>query len=427
MGADMTHVPRTPAGSGRSRSHLTLIVEVLTVVVLGAFSMAAASTTTTIRTPRGDTADLGKPTAPPISSLSSIACTSEEHCVAMGISVKGVAKVPQAEAAAQTMFGIAARTSDGGVHWASFSLPTRIETPPALSCPSANSCVAVGGTVVANHVQSSLMPKGSTPNPLGLGKVVRTTDGGETWARSVIPPGVGTLRGVSCPTKTFCMAVGETPDGNRGVALVTTNSGRAWTHLSLPRGEERLSLVSCRTMNDCVVVVDNLRATIITTTNAGNSWAETSLPQPPTGSIGNDISEGISCPSSTHCFIVGGFTLGDGTPSALVFASSNGGNLWASQSPPSDTTGLFGISCPTPTTCVAVGGGYGGVGGVVLTTTDAGQTWTSRSEPAAVSGLQKISCPTLDRCVATGTSPSVPQPMVVTSSDGGITWTSFIP
>ena len=176
-----------------------------------------------------------------------------------------------------------------------------------------NSCVAVGGTVVENHVQSSSLPKGATPNPLGLGKAVRTTDGGETWARSVIPPGVGTLRGVSCPTKTFCMAVGETPDGNRGVALVTTNSGRVWTHLSSPRGEERLSLVSCRTMNDCVVVVDNLRATIITTTNAGKSWAESSLPQPPTGPIGTDISEGISCPSSTHCFIVGGSTLGDGT------------------------------------------------------------------------------------------------------------------
>ena len=129
-------------------------------------------------------------------------------------------------------------------------------------------------------------------------------------------------------------------------------------------------------------------------------------PATATGPIGTDISEGISCPSSTRCFIVGGFTLGDGTPSGLVFTSSNGGNLWTSQSLPSGTTGLFGISCRTPTTCVVVGGGYGGVGGIVLTTTDAGETWTPRSEPAAVSGLQNVSCPTLDRCVATGTSPS---------------------
>lgn len=407
-------------------------MEVVTVVVLGVFSMAATSTTTTIRTPQGDTADLEKPTAPPISSLSSIVCTSEERCLAVGISVKGMAEVPQAEAVAQTMFGVAARTSDGGVHWTSSLLAGRIETPPALSCRSASSCVAVGGALVANRVHSSSLPPGATPNPLSQGKVVRTTDGGETWAGSRIPPGVGTLRGVSCPTKTFCMAVGETPDGNSGVALVTTNAGRSWTHLALPRGEERLSLVSCRTMNNCVVAVDGLRATIITTTDAGRSWAETSLPQPTTGPTGTDIAEGIACPSSTHCFVVGGFTLGDGTPSALVFTSANSGKLWTSQTLPSGTTGLFGISCSTPTACVVVGGGYAGDGGVILTTTDAGQTWTSRSEPAAASGLQNISCPTLDRCVATGTSssatnPSVPQPVVATSSDGGITWTSFTP
>ena len=94
-----------------------------------------------IRTPRGGAADLGNLTALRNSVLSSIVCTSQHHCVAVGISVRGVAKVPTVEAVANTMFGIAATTSDGGVHWASFSLSTRIETAPELSCPSANSCV----------------------------------------------------------------------------------------------------------------------------------------------------------------------------------------------------------------------------------------------------------------------------------------------
>ena len=70
------------------------------------------------------------------------------------------------------------------------------------------------------------------------------------------PPASVHFRGVSCPTKRFCVAVGEAPDGNSGVALVTTNSGRAWTQLSLPRGEPRLSLVSCRSVTKCVVAVD---------------------------------------------------------------------------------------------------------------------------------------------------------------------------
>jgi photosystem II stability/assembly factor-like uncharacterized protein len=416
-------------GSDRARSLLTLIVAVVAVVVIGGCGTAAVSTTTTIRTPRGGAAEVGNPTALRNSVLSSIVCTSQDHCVAVGISVRGVAKVPTVEAVAKTMFGIAATTSDGGVHWASFSLTTRIETAPALSCPSANSCVAVGGSIAGNHAPSSV-PPGATPNPVVLGKVLRTADGGETWASSVIPAGVGRLTGVSCPTKTFCVAVGETPDGNMGVALVTTNSGRVWTHLSLPRHEGRLALVSCPSVNNCVVVgAPLIGATVITTTNGGKSWAQTSLPQ---ALSGTEISESISCPSSTRCFIVGGFTQGDGTPSGLVYTSSHSGNLWTSQSLPFGTTGLFGISCRTPTTCVVVGGGYGGVGGIILTTTDAGQTWTPRSEPAAVSGLQNVSCPTLDKCVATGGSPSATRPpvtqeVVATSSDGGITWTSVTP
>ena len=261
--------------------------------------------------------------------------------------------------------------------------------------------------------------------------MLRTADGGETWARSVIPLGVGALRGVSCPTKTFCVAVGDSPDSNRGVALVTRDSGRVWTHLSLPSGEDRLSFVACRSWDNCVVVVDNLHATIITTTNSGKSWTHTSLPQPTTGPTGTNIAEGISCPSSTRCFIVGGFTLGDGSPSGLIFKSSDGGRLWTSQSFPSGTLGLFGISCRTPTTCVVVGGYGGVVGGIILTTTDGGQTWTPRSGPTAVSDLQNVSCPTLDKCVATGISQSGSTsgiaPVVATSSDDGLTWMSFTP
>lgn len=409
----MPHILRVPAGSDRSRSLLTPIVALVAVVVLGGCGTAA--TTTTIRAPRDPTADLGKPTAPPVSVLSSIVCTSQDDCLAVGNSFEAVAKVPHA--AGQTMSAIAATTSDGGVHWASFSLSTRIETAPALSCPSTKSCVAVGGTARTGPVEG--------------GEALRTADGGETWVRSIIPPGVGALRGVSCPTKAFCVAVGEAPDGNRGVALMTRDSGRIWTHLSLPRGEDRLSLVSCPSINSCVVAVDNLRATVITTNDGGKSWTQTSLPQPSTGSIGTNIAEGISCPSPSRCFIVGGFTLGAGTPSGLIFTSSNGGNRWTSQSLPSGTLGLFGISCRTLTTCVVVGGYGGVVGGIILTTTDAGATWMPRSGPAAVSDLQNVSCPTLKRCVATGISPSASTtaiaPVVATSSDGGVTWMSFTP
>ncbi len=421
---DVTPTQAAPAGPDRPRSFLTLIVAVVTLAALGGCNTAATSTTTTIRTPRDDTAGLEQPTAPPISELSSIVCTSQDTCVAVGNWVKGVAKVPQVGAVAQTIFPIAATTSDGGAHWATFSLPTRMETLPALSCPSAKSCVAVGGTFVGNDV---------------LGRVVRTSDGGEVWVRSVIPRGVGNLKDVSCPKKTYCVAVGETPDGSKGVALVTTNSGAGWTRLSLPSGEKSLALVDCRSRNNCTMVGGGRSgwgATVITTTDGGRSWAQTSLPQMTSGLVGPDISNGISCPSSTPCFIVGEEAPGDGSPSGLVFTSSNAENLWMSQSVPPGTTGLASISCRTATTCVVVGGGIGPrgeeSGAMALTTTDAGITWTRRSVPAAVIGLGSVSCPTVDRCVATGssssgTNPSGIQPAVATTSDGGVTWTTSSP
>ena len=133
---------QTPAGSDRSESFQTLVVAVVVVAVLALSGTASAAATTSpvTETPQGNGVNVGNPTAPPISELDSVACTSQEHCVATGISVRGAAESPRSEAVAQTMFGIAATTSDGGGHWVSVSLPTRIETPPAISCPSAN-CV----------------------------------------------------------------------------------------------------------------------------------------------------------------------------------------------------------------------------------------------------------------------------------------------
>src|ERR1700722_18330990 len=102
------------------------------------------------------------------------------------------------------------------------------------------------------------------------------------------------------------------------------------------------------------------------TTNGGKSWERTSLP------VGHAVSNGIACPSSTHCYVVGSDTPADGAPSGLLFATTNAGRSWTSQSLPSGTTDLLSIACRATATCVVVGGGIGPRGGpgvgMILTT-----------------------------------------------------------
>ncbi len=399
------NAPLVPSGTQRSRSILTLFVAVVAAALIG-----GCNTTTTAAPPpsRIGTTGLGNPTPQLIAGLGPIVCTSQQSCEAVGSSVKG-----------QSTFAIAATTSDGGAHWAGISLPVRIDSVygVGLSCPSARSCVVVGGTLVGNDL---------------FGKLVRTSDGGQTRAKSVPPGGTGGIKDVACPTKMFCMAVGATPDGSGGVALVTTNSGVTWTRLLLPTGEKSLSHVACGSPSMCAAVgggPSGSGATVIMTNNRGKSWAEASLPQGTTSLTGPDISSGISCPSATSCFIVGSEAPGDGNPAGLIFATSNGGKSWTPQPLPPGTSGLLGISCGTPATCVVVGGGIGPRGGPgvgkILTTTNAGGSWTPRSVPAAVGGLDGVSCSTFAQCVATGLSPSGAEPIVATTSDGGVTWSSF--
>jgi photosystem II stability/assembly factor-like uncharacterized protein len=323
-------------------------------------------------------------------------------------------------------------TSDGGAHWAITPRLFRVQELAALACPTKRTCIAVGYN----------LPPGTTPENWEQGVVLKTSDGGHAWTVVAgLPRRVGILSGVSCPTATFCMAVGEDPERAFGVALVTNSAGQRWRALSLPPGQAGLGLVTCTTARTCLAQGTKEAITgdpnsahpfnVLTTTDSGRTWKQGTPAESGPGIVGYPA-QGMACPNPSRCFLVGDGAPGDGSPFGLIVTSVDDGAAWELQAIPSGTTILNAISCPSPTDCVVVGGGFDPRGGIdhdILTTSDGGRTWFSRPVPSEVTGLSGVSCPSVLICVAVGFGPTrtdayADQSVVAVTTNGGATWTA---
>jgi photosystem II stability/assembly factor-like uncharacterized protein len=283
-------------------------------------------------------------------------------------------------------------------------------------------------------------------NPFGngaRGTAIRTLDGGHTWTLTpMLPKGIGALSDISCPTTSYCMAVGLSTANSSAVAVATRNAGRIWRRVPLPKGEEDLSLVTCTSSAKCVAEGTmeatvgepsaGERLSIITTADGGSIWRHSSLSTAGSAPVGIPYFSGLTCPTRTSCLLVGDATPGDGSPSGLIYSSIDDGDSWALRMVPPGTTFLNAVSCASATQCAVVGGGIEARGGSdrdILTTRDGGQSWTSQVVPTSAVGLEGVSCPALTSCVAVGfgftaSDPDAEPAVVVVSRNGGTTWTT---
>jgi hypothetical protein len=168
-----------------------------------------------------------------IGQLGSMSCLTATNCVAVGSSGN------QAE---NVVVAVIATTSDGGRSWVSRPLPRPVAGLDEVSCTPSGQCLAVGGTTGTG---------GKPINPNQAGVALSSSDAGRTWTSAAVPAGVGVLGSVSCPTPSFCLAVGGTPDNTGAVALTTTTSGQSWEKLQVPF-DVRLWQVSCPSSTVCL-------------------------------------------------------------------------------------------------------------------------------------------------------------------------------
>lgn len=228
------------------------------------------------------------------------------------------------------------------------------------------------------------------------------------------------LRGASCATPTFCVAVGsyeDTPDRFR--TLIEIWNGITWTlspGVNANVDDAELNSVSCSTPHSCVAVGDyfdgELRSTgsrTLAETWDGHTWTLTPTANP--GGFSN-VLNAVSCPTARACVAVGIYG-GLYGPLEPPLVERWDGNTWTRVPSPDPNTGhgwssLGGVSCPTAKSCVAVGTYFDERVQRTLTEIWDGNTWTLVPSPntdtdyGGENHLLGVSCVTARSCVAVG-------------------------
>ena len=314
----------------------------------------------------------------------------------------------------------------------------------STTCPAANACVVVGWYQDDNSPQTYW----------GLIEQQNGTSWTDTEAPE--PPNHGTgsaqglwlgsndcgynlpCRAVSCPTTSFCIAVGNYTDtGGYEEPVVETFSNGSWaaTEAPLPNDtamdsgptvfpDSNLYAVSCTSTSSCVAVGTYLNTSGhyvgLIETLSGTTWTATPAPEPAGAAPANSEFPprlvGVSCASATSCVAVGSSFDGSNFDHGVIETLT--GSTWTATTPPvpnnAGNTGdghqntlLAQVACPSATMCQAVGFYLDTTGNQFgLINTWNGSTWSATEAPQPSGGsfasLGAVSCPTPSFCAADG-------------------------
>ncbi len=275
-----------------------------------------------------------------------------------------------------------------------------------------------------------------------------------TWSSTAIstPADIGTtisLNAVSCPSATFCVAVGdyETTGGVFDQPLIETYSSGTWTASTppVPSGENYAPLigVSCVSTTSCVAIgndapkvsPDGADQYAFAETLSSGSWSVSGPFAYPSSGIVVTMG-GISCTASTACVAVGEIEISGGEVGLTYTLSGSSWTVATGVNPSGTSTfvGLQGVSCTTSTACVAVGFISDSPNYIsqllIETLSDGSWTATEPADPSAgVAGaeLSGVSCTGATSCVAVGSySDSSDFQHGLAESLSGSTWTQTL-
>jgi hypothetical protein len=321
------------------------------------------------------------------SELSGVACVSVTLCTAVGDYWTGSARATLAERWDGSSWSIQ-RTPNHSVNaWSELD---------GVTCTSGSACVAVGyreadGTDLTlierwNGAAWSIQPSPNPPGPRG-----------------------SFLSAVSCPTASFCTAVGFSADSLGAGTLAEQWDGNVWTIESTPSPGELAELtgVSCLSATFCTAVGYHTTSDFGDVTLVehwdGTSWRRQAVPNP---GQGGRLS-GVACSSVWACVAVGEFTNRAGERTILI-ERWNGTSWTRDPVPiPSGARGgaLAGVGCTFTSACTAVGYSYGAKQTTLVERWN-GTTWSIQPSPnpsgAETSQLAAVTCASVTACTAVG-------------------------
>src|SRR5215468_1708987 len=334
-----------------------------------------------------------------------------------------------------------------------------------VSCPAANSCMAVG-----THVKSS-----------GAGVTLAERWDGSTWRILPVPspPGAAwsALLGVSCASPSACKAVGGSAPGTPGRALAERWDGSSWRVQQTPSPAGAfLAGVACTSPSACTAVGGSDAGALAERWN-GTTWSTQAIPNPPQGgaflnsvvclsssactAVGNsnagNLAERwngtswsiqptanpggaqftflntVACASASACIATGAYI--DSSGAFQPLAERWNGTRWAIQPTPHLAGGamglLIGVACTSATGCLAVGYSspnvFNNQSPATLAERWDGSSWRVQHTPnppgAAASNLNAASCVSRSACVAVGnTSNSRGTSLTLAQRWNGHTW-----
>ena len=353
----------------------------------------------------------------PSPSITSMSCASASSCAAIG-----------AYTNSQGNASMLLTRSGGSWTTSLVPLPAGVSAVYAdaesVSCGSPSYCVAVG--------------RYYTPNTDTYGALLLTWTGG-SWQATQAPlpgnagdPSYASLKSVSCPSASYCVAVGYYTDtSGLGEGLLLTWSGGSWSAAEAPLPGNVVGpgidldhggadAVSCASSTSCAAVgyyMDTSRVSqgLLLTMSKG-SWtaAEAALPGNAAGNPYVQLTE-LSCDSAAACVAEGTYQDASNRSDTLLLTWS-GGSWESAQTPlPADASSdssvtITGLSCASASLCFAAGSytdTSGSGGGLLLTWTNG--SWSVAKIPVPndastpqTAGLEGISCPSSVFCVAVG-------------------------
>jgi photosystem II stability/assembly factor-like uncharacterized protein len=260
------------------------------------------------------------------------------------------------------------------------------------------------------------------------GTVIKTTDGGSTWAKLVVPDSAGLdFRDIQAfdDRVAYVLAIGP---GELSRIYKTVDGGLNWTLQHVNRDPKGfLDAIAFWDVDHGLALGDPVdgRYVILSTDDGGKTWAKS----PDAGMPEALAGEGAFAASGT-CLVVQGesnawFGTGGGAK-ARVFRATDRGRTWAVADTPiragNASSGVFGLAFKDPLNGLAVGGDYKlekDPSGNIAATADGGKTWKP-VEGARPSGFRSAVAFLPGRhVVAVGPAGSD------FSADGGITWTKL--
>ncbi len=284
-----------------------------------------------------------------VGSLAGVACTATTQCAAVGTDGGGTGALePFVPITPLTLVGSALPWSASGARAITLTGPRFHVTSDvhSMACPLPSVCVVVGTSEQSNGAGFAV-----AGNPAAWSNAVTrqpcsgSPDSGELSC---------TLAGVSCPSATYCVAVGQGDGGS----LVLQGNPMTWTAADVTSfAGPGLLAISCTSTTNCVAVGggDVLHGDPAT-------WSSSDV-----GSIEPGLSlNAISCVDSTTCVAVGSESADEGQPvvvagdpttwdaadvQQLLLGEQGLGNYY---------TALDGVSCTSASWCAAVGEGPSG-------------------------------------------------------------------